>query len=95
MSGQYAVDVGVVASDDPTIEQCDSHRRQAVGAGWRLDVYRSIGEQRRPLGWELRARDLAGPAIDEGVRPVAEQATVGHLGCVELLPHHRLHGIAP
>lgn len=40
-------------------------------------------------------RDLAGLAIDEGVRPVAQQSAVGQLAGVELLPHHRFHRIAP
>jgi hypothetical protein len=43
----------------------------------------------------LSSPDLAGGSVHNGELPVPEQPTVGHLGGVQLLSHHRLHRIPP
>jgi hypothetical protein len=52
-------------------------------------------QQALPSPRLLRAGDLPRGPVDDRAGPVAGQPALGHLGLGELLPEHRLDGIAP
>src|SRR5207244_1495982 len=58
-------------------------------------VIRSEVEEIPPLPGILRASDLSCHGVHNSEVAIAEEATIGDFGGVQLLAHHRLHRIAP
>ena len=93
--GEPRLDVRLVGHQDLAVGQGDPGGREGSGVTGRLGVLGPEVEQARPASGVLGAGHLAGLRVDQGVRPVAEQAAFGHIGCVQLLAQHRLERVAP
>ena len=93
--GKNLRQIRLVARHDRPIGERDADGGHLRSRLWRLDIGGAKVEEVAPLARMLRAGDLSGRRVDNGEQSIAEEAVLGHLGGVQLLPHHRLHRVAP
>src|SRR5439155_23416904 len=59
-----------------------------------FNILRATFEHSRPLARVLGADGPPGLVVDERVAPIADNAALGYVRGLQLLPHHRLDGVA-
>src|SRR5206468_2668200 len=89
------VEITLITGDRGAIGEGDSHRRDFGGRSRWLDEGGAEIEEMRPFPWVLGAGCLSVEAIDKGISTIPKQSAFRNLSAVQLLAHHRLHGISP
>jgi hypothetical protein len=93
--GEDLGQIGPLARHDRPIGQRHTDSGQLRFPLWRLDVGGAKVEEVAPFARILRTRHLSRRRLDHGELPIANEAAPRRLGSVHLLPHHRLHRVAP
>jgi hypothetical protein len=87
--------IGLLARHDSPIGQRQPDGGQLRPPLRRLDIGCAEIEEVAPLARVLRARDFSGRRVHHGELPIPDEAAIRNFGGIQLLPHHRLHRVAP